>query len=123
LEKIDAALFARAALTLFVFARRTFVAQGGMASRAESRHVARFAAAFRALHVFIVSPPGVSCRGSPRACAHMVNSEDTKRASPTASSAVILRPPKAAEESLFDFFRARSRTKRDASVVLRTSSV
>jgi len=72
-QEIHAALFARPAMPLLVLARRTFVAQRHMASRAEPRDVARFAAAFRALHRLILRATG---RGGGRACgacAHPVN--------------------------------------------------
>ena len=50
LQEINAALFAAAALPLFVAAGRALVAQRGMAARTEPRYVPSLASAFRALH-------------------------------------------------------------------------
>jgi hypothetical protein len=47
-HKIDAALFARAAFALFVFASGTFKTERGMAARTKSRHFARVSRTLRA---------------------------------------------------------------------------
>ncbi|HXX19074.1 MAG TPA: hypothetical protein VEJ46_06695 [Candidatus Acidoferrum sp.] len=62
-QKIDAAFLAGAALPLLVLARRTRVAQRGMAARAKPRNIARFSLAFRALHLPILPGCGVALAG------------------------------------------------------------
>lgn len=69
LEKIDAALIARAAVPLLVVARRTRVAQRRVASRAEAGYIARFRVAFWAFHKGILpgrAPPIAAGRASLR---------------------------------------------------------
>ena len=48
LYKIDAALFARAAFALLVFARRALITQRGVTTRAETRDLTSVCSAFRA---------------------------------------------------------------------------
>jgi hypothetical protein len=60
-------------MPLLVLARRAFVAQRHMASRAEACDVARLAAAFRAFHKLSLRAPASGCGRAYRACAHPVN--------------------------------------------------
>jgi hypothetical protein len=79
-QKINATLVALPAMALFVFARRTFVAQRGMASRAKPRDVASFGAAFWALHQSILQADAPRGGTESSRCAHSVNPGTTGRA-------------------------------------------
>ena len=72
-QEINAALFAFAALALFVFARGAFKAQRGMAARTESRNVASLGAAFGAFHHSILTGSSTRARAAQDGCAHVVN--------------------------------------------------
>ncbi len=71
-QKIHAAFFTFAALPLFVLARRTHIAQRGMAALAKTRNLAHLAIAFRTVHssiLRIAQRPGAS---RPFWCVHTV---------------------------------------------------
>jgi hypothetical protein len=61
LEKVDAALVARATMPLLVVARRTRVEQRGVAAGAKAGYLARFRTTLRAFHSAIL-PGSHSCR-------------------------------------------------------------
>jgi hypothetical protein len=74
-QEIDAALLALTALPLLMLAGRTFIAQRRVAARAESRDIAGFGAAFRALHTPMLPGTGPERAADEVSCIHTVNTD------------------------------------------------